>query len=162
MANTIRVKRGTTAQIDAAAAANGLQQGELYLDTDRGRLVIGLGTNGYTSLLKGSDLESFGSDANGAWVRYQSGYQVCWHRVSVEALAISTAYFGGFRTGGQTWTFPAPFIAVPSLQLTADVNTAFGMAGTPTMTNASYAWTAVTTTAAATRAGNLKAEGFWK
>jgi hypothetical protein len=35
-----RHKRGTRAQIDAAAAANGLRTGELYLMTDEARLTV--------------------------------------------------------------------------------------------------------------------------
>ena len=40
----VLVKRGTRAQIDAAAAASGLNQGEIYLVTDEDRLAVGKNT----------------------------------------------------------------------------------------------------------------------
>lgn len=49
MAN-IRVKRGTRAQIDAAAAASGLAAGEPYLITDDAVPAIGLGDGTYAQL----------------------------------------------------------------------------------------------------------------
>jgi hypothetical protein len=42
---SLRHKRGTRAQIDAAAAANQLQAGEVYLITDENRLTVGTGVN---------------------------------------------------------------------------------------------------------------------
>lgn len=42
---TIRIKRGTRAQVTAAAGSNALQQGEPYLITDAARLAIGTGSN---------------------------------------------------------------------------------------------------------------------
>ena len=47
MANTIKIKRGTRAQLNAAASANGLQMGEPYLITDEGRLAVGLTVSTY-------------------------------------------------------------------------------------------------------------------
>ena len=47
MANTIQIKRGTRAQLNAAASANGLQMGEPYLITDEGRLAVGLSPTTY-------------------------------------------------------------------------------------------------------------------
>lgn len=49
---TLRIKRGTRAQLDAAAAASGLHEGEPYLITDESRIAIGLSTGLYQSLLK--------------------------------------------------------------------------------------------------------------
>lgn len=40
----VLVKRGTRAQIDAAAAASSLNQGEIYLVTDEDRLAVGKNT----------------------------------------------------------------------------------------------------------------------
>jgi hypothetical protein len=38
-------KRGTRAQIDAAALASGLKTGEVYLLTDEARLSVGIAAN---------------------------------------------------------------------------------------------------------------------
>lgn len=46
----IRLKRGTRAQVDAAAAANGLVAGEPYLITDDGVPAIGLSTGAYAQI----------------------------------------------------------------------------------------------------------------
>ncbi len=45
-------KRGTRAQINASAAANGLRPGEIYLITDEGRLTVGTAVNAHQSLAK--------------------------------------------------------------------------------------------------------------
>ena len=47
-----RHKRGTRAQIDSAAAANGLRVGELYLISDEARLTIGTATNAHQPAAK--------------------------------------------------------------------------------------------------------------
>ncbi len=57
MANTITVKRGTRAQVDTAAGANGLNAGEPYLVTDEGRPAVGLGTGTYVDLAKKSEVD---------------------------------------------------------------------------------------------------------
>lgn len=46
---SLRIKRGTRAQLDAAAAANGLAVGEPYLITDEGRIAVGTGTTTYAA-----------------------------------------------------------------------------------------------------------------
>lgn len=43
----LRVKRGTRAQLDAAAAASQLREGEPYLITDEGRFAVGLSATTY-------------------------------------------------------------------------------------------------------------------
>lgn len=46
---TIQVKRGTLAQLDAAAGSSGLRAGEPYLvtDVDGGTFAVGTSTTGY-------------------------------------------------------------------------------------------------------------------
>lgn len=44
----VLVKRGTRAQLDAAAAANQLSQGEPYLITDENKIAVGNNVNSYT------------------------------------------------------------------------------------------------------------------
>jgi hypothetical protein len=48
-------KRGTRAQIDAAATANALRAGEVYLMTDEARLTVGTAANAHTPLAKQSE-----------------------------------------------------------------------------------------------------------
>ena len=52
---TIRIKRGTRAQIDDAAAAGGLAAGAPYLITDEGRLAVGTAANAYSAAAKQSE-----------------------------------------------------------------------------------------------------------
>lgn len=53
-------KRGTRAQIDAAATANDLKAGEVYLLTDEARLTVGIAANAHQPLAKQG--EGGGSD----------------------------------------------------------------------------------------------------
>jgi hypothetical protein len=53
-------KRGTRAQIDAAAGANALKAGEVYLITDEARLTVGTAANGHSAAAKQG--EGSGSD----------------------------------------------------------------------------------------------------
>lgn len=48
----IRLKRGTRAQLDAAAVANTLAAGEPYLITDEGRIAVGTGSGAYAAAAK--------------------------------------------------------------------------------------------------------------
>lgn len=51
----LRIKRGTRAQLDAAAAASGLRLGEPYLITDEGRLAVGTSASAYSVAAKQSE-----------------------------------------------------------------------------------------------------------
>lgn len=48
----IRIKRGTRAQLDAAAVAGNLAAGEPYLITDEGRIALGLSASAYQDYAK--------------------------------------------------------------------------------------------------------------
>jgi hypothetical protein len=52
---SLRHKRGTLAQINAAATANALRQGEIYLVTDQNRLTVGTAVNAHEPLAKQSE-----------------------------------------------------------------------------------------------------------
>lgn len=54
----IRVKRGTRAQLDAAAGASALSAGEPYLITDEGRLAVGTGVATYQTAARADELPS--------------------------------------------------------------------------------------------------------
>ena len=47
---TIKLKRGTRAQLDAAALASNLVVGEPYLIIDEGRLAVGVAIDGYMAM----------------------------------------------------------------------------------------------------------------
>lgn len=50
MTTSVRVKRGTRAQIETAKADNQLRQGEPYLITDENRLAVGTGADAYVAV----------------------------------------------------------------------------------------------------------------
>lgn len=53
---SIQIKRGTRAQISAAAAASGLKEGELYFVTDEDRVDVGAGASSSVALAKLSEV----------------------------------------------------------------------------------------------------------
>jgi hypothetical protein len=59
---SIAHKRGTRAQIDAAASANALRIGEVYLITNEGRLTVGTAANAHVPMAKQSEAGGGGSD----------------------------------------------------------------------------------------------------
>src|SRR5690606_24049635 len=61
----------------------------------------------YVQALLGSRIVEMGSNANGTYVRWENGLQVCWHRVSA-------GLFSGTQneTRSFTWTYPATFSAL--------------------------------------------------
>jgi hypothetical protein len=59
---SLRHRRGTRAQIDAAAAANGLQTGEIYLISDEGRLTVGTALNAHVPAAKQSEAGALSED----------------------------------------------------------------------------------------------------
>ena len=55
----VRIKRGTRAQIVAAAAANGLAAGEPYLITDEGRLAVGTAAGTFAAAATQSEVQAY-------------------------------------------------------------------------------------------------------
>lgn len=102
-----------------------------------------------------------GSNANGDYVRFADGTQICALSISI-SLAIATAFVGGFRTVSQSWTFPAVFAAQPKVTAAPAAFTALGVTlGTLAAGSAQWAATAVTSQADATRNVQLMAFGRW-
>jgi hypothetical protein len=60
--SSVRIKRGTRAQIEAAKAASQLKQGESYLITDEGRVAVGTAVNAYSAFLKEGEGGSGGGE----------------------------------------------------------------------------------------------------
>jgi len=63
---TIRIKRGTRAQIDAAAAASQLLAGQPYLITDESRLAVGTSLSTYQAAAKEGEGGAGGGLSHGA------------------------------------------------------------------------------------------------
>lgn len=69
---SVRIKRGTREQIEDAAVAAELAEGELYLIADEGRLAVGLGTTLYEEFAKLSDVLGSAAESSPAFT-YTSG-----------------------------------------------------------------------------------------
>ena len=91
---TIKVKRGTRSQINTAASASGLNQGELYLITDEDILAVGTAAASYT------DVNSSSGGSGSSYIEHSSTVS--------DSLAISSGtnrmYVGrtDFSSGGVT------------------------------------------------------------
>lgn len=62
MANLLKIKRGTRAQLNAAVTGNTLNLGEPYLITDEGRIAIGTGSNSFVDFAKSSEVQALDAD----------------------------------------------------------------------------------------------------
>lgn len=84
MANLLKIKRGTRAQLNAAVTGNTLNLGEPYLITDENRIAVGTGSNSFVDFAKSSEVQALDADLT----------------------AISGLTGTGFlkRTGTNTWT----------------------------------------------------------
>jgi hypothetical protein len=60
-----------------------------------------------------------GAGANGEFVKFVDGTQVCW-RAGLSAAAVTTGEGALFRSGDVTWTYPASFAAAPVVTGSAD------------------------------------------
>lgn len=63
---SLKIKRGTRAQLASAAAASGLKQGELYHVTDEDRIDLGTGVGASVALAKKSEVDGKVSATGGA------------------------------------------------------------------------------------------------
>lgn len=57
-----------------------------------------------------------GANANGDYVRYADGTQICWFNASVTDQAIDAAY-GSLFTGTRSWSFPIAFSRSPTVSV---------------------------------------------
>jgi len=58
-----------------------------------------------------------GSNANGEYVRFADGTQICWLTKTWVGVDIPYAHLGGFRSATQLWTYPSTFSASPSVEV---------------------------------------------
>jgi hypothetical protein len=103
-----------------------------------------------------------GSNANGEYVRYADGTQICWND-SAEALNTTSATGSIFRSGADgTWTYPASFSAsfdIVGFALPDSGAARWGSATAGTTTMSFRQWNSVTS--AATLATKTFAIGRW-
>jgi hypothetical protein len=103
-------KRGTRAQIDAAAAINALRPGEIYLIADEARLTVGTSANAHSAMAKQSELGGGGADP---WVWQKLASDVANSTVTLAPVtgfsftaAANTSYlvhvFGAFQSAAIT------------------------------------------------------------
>ena len=57
---------------------------------------------------------SQGSNSNGHWIRYSSGFQICWNPI-MSATGSMQASGAIYRSEAQTWNFPQPFSSSPAI-----------------------------------------------
>lgn len=105
-----------------------------------------------------------GSNANGEYVRFADGTQICYLRTSL-SFGINVAFLGGYRSAEQNWTFPAAFIGspLPCVSVIPESQSAFGgmLTAAPGATVGKWGLTSVSTQSSATRVVALTAIGRW-
>ncbi len=102
-----------------------------------------------------------GSNANGDFVRFPDGTQVCLHTIS-SAAGTSSAAGNGFQSADDTWTFPAAFSTVNGLVVTGASSSGGRWITTPSLAVGSVGirqngWLSST----ATFLIRVQATGFW-
>jgi hypothetical protein len=103
-----------------------------------------------------------GDNANGNYIRFADGTQICWFNLTT-TIAITTAYLGGFRSGGIIWTLPVAFSTTPASMVTPINFSAYGAVGTNTGNVGSFQFSAlsVASDGSKSRAFSLVATGRW-
>lgn len=102
-----------------------------------------------------------GSNSNGEYVKFPDGTMICRFRQDTD-IAISTAFLGGFRSSGITWTYPESFVDVPDVSGIPTGATASGICGsTISSSSALYFVLAFSSQTSATRQVHLTAIGRW-
>lgn len=105
-----------------------------------------------------------GNNANGHYVRYADGTQICWASFALSSVAVTTAYAGGFYALGSNLTFPASFLVAPEVVLScSDVTSSdalpLGADGANATSFTPSIWRA--TTATVDFSGQYIATGRW-
>ncbi len=79
----------------------------------------------------------YGKNANGEWVRFNFGLQICWHYFGPVTLDINDLYSGVYRSALQTHAFPVPFIESPAIAVSQSTPGNYGTWVTGGCTSAS-------------------------
>ncbi len=108
-----------------------------------------------------------GSNANGEYVRYADGTQICWH-AHQSTSAVSSGRGALFRSAfSETWTYPATFFGAPRVM--GSINDGSGNSGSvfglkiasPNSSFALFEYWASESLLADTRTAGLMATGRW-
>jgi hypothetical protein len=103
-----------------------------------------------------------GSNANGSYVRFADGTQICSMQRTDTAVAINNGFYGGFSSTPLTWTYPAAFSHINNVSPISEGGGSFGnTAQAVTLTDCSYRYTSVTSAAEAGRYVRIFAIGRW-
>lgn len=76
-----------------------------------------LGTVSQSSGVPTGAIIERGSNANGEYVRFADGTQICWGQVDVTTLDMSTAMGSGFGSMTSFGTYPIAFLSQPTVQV---------------------------------------------
>ncbi|WP_312141133.1 hypothetical protein [Stutzerimonas nitrititolerans] len=103
-----------------------------------------------------------GSNANGEYVRFADGTQICTHAITTN-VSIATPFMGAFRSSGIAWTFPAAFAAPPRpAGNPGSVTSSFSVViDSPVTTTCNFVFSAIAEQAVANRTASLIAVGRW-
>lgn len=85
----VLIKRGTRAQIDAAASGNALAAGEAYLITDEGRLAVGTGVGTYAAAAKEGEGAGAAPPVDALSITYTDGRVTA---VTADAVTTTVTY----------------------------------------------------------------------
>ena len=138
MANLLKIKRGTRAQLNSAVSSNALNLGEPYLITDEGRLAVGTGSNTFADFSKVSETQPINANltsisslgGQGVLIKTSTGWELA---TSVESDTLDTVVSRGATTYVNA-TFGAGLNVANGLVVTDTVNTATFLDPTSTVT----------------------------
>ncbi|WP_353472315.1 pyocin knob domain-containing protein [Salipiger sp. H15] len=92
-------------------------------------------------------IPTYGSNANGSYVRFADGTQLCWNRIDSQAIAISTATGTVFNDTAQpAISFPASFTVAPSVQVNLRGNSTWASVSAVTASSFTPVFFAATST----------------
>lgn len=103
-----------------------------------------------------------GSNANGSFVRYADGTQIC-YQIVISATPVNTPVGSIFTTGSNEWTFPSSFLVTPSVIISeaGGVGLCWGGLGTAATNSGGTSWGLFSSRASNVPIGALMAIGRW-
>lgn len=125
-----------------------------------------VGTVGQSGGVPTKEIIERGSNANGSYVRYADGTQLCWGSLIRTGVAVnnsSTTSGCHFENSAQTITFPAVFIAAPSFTHSENSGNLMWTWGSPPPTTTQGSFRLVSASLETSRNSYIcwKAEGSW-
>jgi len=110
-----------SAEVPMSWGKEGIGVGKIW---EQGALDVG-GDVYINNALAGYVVES-GSNANGRWIRFSDGTQICWHYFGPVTLDIDDLQSGIYRSALQEHAFPVPFIEPPAIAVSQSTPGSFG------------------------------------